>query len=131
MTKEKWILGLGAIFGALAVILGAFGAHALKAQITPDRLEIYQLGVSYQYYHALALLATGVWARLAAAPALKWAGISFAMGILLFSGSLYLLALRDLFGISGSLLAVIGPLTPVGGLFFIGGWSILAIKAFK
>lgn len=67
MKKEKWILGLGAIFGALAVILGAFGAHALKAQITPDRLEIYQLGVSYQYYHALALLATGLWARLAGA----------------------------------------------------------------
>lgn len=115
----KFALLSGSIVGLLAVILGAFGAHALKARLTESALSAYQTGVSYQMYHALALILTGVlmlhYRELAA---LDWAARLFLAGIILFSGSLYLLTLTDM--------RWLGPVTPLGGLCFIAGWAMLA-----
>ena len=124
---KKNSLKLAALFGATAVILGAFGAHALKNQLTPKALEIFQTGVTYQFYHALALLG------LACLPGAvsKWykvAQISFAVGILGFSGSLYLLACRALFSIE-HLTPVLGPITPLGGTCFIIAWACVFLHA--
>lgn len=128
----KNTLLIAAILGALAVILGAFGAHSLSAVLSADKLQTYQLGVSYQYYHVLAMLVVGVLQRIEkkSAKFLAWAGLCFFIGILLFSGSLYLLAVRDLLEID-DYKSIYGPLTPIGGLFFIAGWLLLAIAAAK
>ena len=117
----KNLLTIGAALGALAVILGAFGAHALKARLTPDQLLTYETAVRYQMYHAFAILAAGLIAeRLASALALK-AGWFFVAGIALFSGSLY--------GLVFTGWKWLGPVTPLGGLTFIIGWILLAVAA--
>lgn len=128
----KNTLLVAAILGALAVILGAFGAHSLSAILPAKNMETYQLGVTYQYYHVLAMLGVGIWQKIASKPVpmLRWASLSFFVGILLFSGSLYLLALRDVLEID-DFKAFYGPLTPIGGLFFIAGWVLMAIAAAK
>jgi uncharacterized membrane protein YgdD (TMEM256/DUF423 family) len=121
---DKKFLQLGAILGALAVGIGAFGAHGLKPHLSPYQIEIFEKGVQYQFYHALALLATGL--LLLQSPGnsrLRWAGWLFVAGIVFFSGSLYLLACRDLIVIP---VAWVGPVTPLGGLCFLGGWIALA-----
>ena len=109
----------GGIIGFLGVALGAFGAHALKASLSPHDLEIYQTGVHYQQIHALALILTGLtgfrskWMR--------WSGIFFLVGIGIFSGSLYLLAVTQI--------KILGAITPIGGLSFMAGWIFLALGA--
>lgn len=128
--KTKYIITIAAVLGALAVVLGAFGAHGLKSQISAERLETYQLGVTYQYYHVMAILVCGLLNKNLNLKLLGTAALLFMIGILLFSGSLYLLATRDLLSIN-RLLPIIGPLTPIGGLFFIGGWSLMAFAALK
>lgn len=116
----KFCLGLGALYAFLAVGLGAFGAHALGDHITPANLEIYKTGAQYQMYHALALLFVGL---LPNAPKLaKAAGWLLAIGIPLFSGSLYILAL------TGQKLW--GAVTPLGGLCFLAGWLCLVAYGF-
>jgi uncharacterized membrane protein YgdD (TMEM256/DUF423 family) len=113
---------LGSISGALAVALGAFGAHGLKSRLSAARLENYETAARYQMYHALALLAVFFAARqwpASALPAL--AGWLFVAGTLLFSGSLYLLVLTDE--------RRWGAVTPLGGLAFIAGWVCLALAA--
>ncbi|MBL9004778.1 MAG: DUF423 domain-containing protein [Myxococcales bacterium] len=117
-----WIV-LGAISGFVAVAAGAFGAHGLKARLAPDLLAVFETGSRYQLIHALALVLVGVLAlRLTpearASGVLGVAGWLFAAGTLLFSGSLYLLAL------SGQ--RVLGAVTPLGGLCFLAGWLALA-----
>lgn len=122
-------LKLAALFGATAVILGAFGAHALKNQLSPKALEIFQTGVTYQFYHALALLGLAC----LPGPVSKWykgAQISFVVGIVAFSGSLYLLACRTLFSID-YLTPVLGPITPIGGTCFIIAWTCLFVHGKK
>ena len=115
-------LFLGALLGALAVALGAFGAHALKARLTPEKLVTFETGVRYHFYHTLALLAVGLLQiALPAVGMLALAGWLFLAGIALFSGSLYWLAL------GGS--RWLGPVTPLGGLALIGGWIALAAGA--
>lgn len=115
----------GAIYGASGVLLGAFGAHALKNTLSPTALETWQTAVSYQLIHALALLAVfvlvrqGVVAGADISLALKISGWGFLIGVLLFSGSLYALC----FG--GG--ALFGPMTPLGGVSFIIGWIALAV----
>jgi uncharacterized membrane protein YgdD (TMEM256/DUF423 family) len=123
---------IAAILGAVAVILGAFGAHSLSAVLSADKLQTYQLGVTYQYYHVLAMLAVGLLQRFGnpADKFLAWAGTCFFIGILLFSGSLYLLSLRDLFNIDDYKF-LYGPLTPIGGLFFIAGWVLMAFASLQ
>ena len=108
---------------ALAVLLGAFGAHALKKVLSPDMLVIYKTGVEYQFYHALGLLLIGVIGFHIRSKYLQWAGLFISIGIIIFSGSLYVLTLT---GIKS-----IGAITPLGGLSFIAGWICLAVALVK
>ncbi len=114
----------GALLAALAVILGAFGAHALKALVTPDKLLVFETGVRYHFYHSLALLATGIIYSHFPAKQLRLATGLFITGIALFSGSLYGMVFVS---ISGGSLGPLGIITPIGGLFFIAAWIMLAL----
>ncbi|GMA50387.1 membrane protein [Alicyclobacillus contaminans] len=115
-------LAVGAVCGFLAVALGAFGAHALKSRLSSDRLEVYETGVTYQMYHALALVGTGILAHLGVGGTLiSVAAWLFLAGIILFSGSLYVLCL------SGK--RAFGAITPLGGLCFLAGWALLLAGA--
>lgn len=118
-----------AISGALAVMLGAFGAHSLKALLTPEQLQVFETGVRYQFYHTLAILFTGLFATQYPSKALNIAGTSFLAGIICFSGSLYLLSIRSLIGLEN--LTILGPVTPIGGLLFIIGWIYLIVAVRK
>lgn len=131
MSAKNAII-LAAALGALAVILGAFGAHSLKAVIDSKALATYQLGVSYQFYHVFAMLGTGLLALFLKdqSKLLRWSTSCFFIGILLFSGSLYLIACRTVLGIEAYSF-IYGPLTPIGGLFFIMGWLLLLLRAWK
>ena len=113
MTPEFWIQA-GAVGMFLAVSLGAFAAHGLKARLTPEMLTVFETGVRYHVYHALALLALG------AARGPEKAGWCFIAGIVVFSGSLYVLAL------TGE--KRLGMITPIGGLLFLAGWVLFALK---
>jgi uncharacterized membrane protein YgdD (TMEM256/DUF423 family) len=121
---HKNYLAAGALFGGLSVALGAFGAHALQ-RVTGDEKIIhgFQTAVQYQMYHSLALLTLGILADKLPARWIKWSGICFISGIVLFSGSLYLLTFLKLE--ESDAVRFVGPVTPVGGLFFIAGWLVL------
>lgn len=117
MTPAKLWLALGATYGLLGVALGAFGAHALKARLTGDLLAVWRTAVEYQFWHALALLAVGLLALQRPGTALNLAGAAFALGTLLFSGSLYALALSGI--------RALGAVTPIGGVLLLCGWGAL------
>jgi uncharacterized membrane protein YgdD (TMEM256/DUF423 family) len=123
--NAKQILQLAGISGAIAVGLGAFGAHSLEALLIQNgRLDTFQTAVNYHFYHTLALFGIGVLASVKP----DWKGISFAawsmvLGILIFSGSLYVLSLTGI--------TWLGAITPLGGLAFILGWSSLVYLSFK
>jgi uncharacterized membrane protein YgdD (TMEM256/DUF423 family) len=125
---NKRIILTAAFFGALAVILGAFGAHGLKQIISEGQLVTWQKGVEYQFYHTFALLYLSTFARYKN-KLIAVAFTFFTLGIVFFSGSLYLLALRDAYQISFA--SYIGPITPIGGLFFIVGWISLFLAALR
>jgi len=114
---------LGAVFGSLGTLIGAFGSHVLDDMITPDRLEIFEIGVRYQFYHALALLLTGLLATRAESRALLWAGRLFVFGTIAFSFSLYVLALTGIHWF--------GPVTPIGGTALAAGWFLVATHALR
>ena len=115
----KTFLLLGALASALAVALGAFGAHALKARLGADLLAIWRTAVEYHFYHALGLLAVGLLLlHFPTSAAIRWSGVLLAAGLLVFSGSLYVLALTGV--------RWLGAITPLGGLAFIAGWLLLA-----
>ncbi len=120
--KVNWF-AVGAIAAAIGVALGAFGAHALKTRVTEDLLAVFEIGVRYQMYHALALLAVAWGAERWPGNMLNASGCLFLLGILLFSGSLYLMALTGT--------RWLGAITPIGGLCFILGWIALAIAALR
>lgn len=125
MTKAFAIAG--AVAAGLAVGLGAFGAHGLKSALSEAQLQTFETGVRYQMYHALALLAAAwLMARGPGFPAAA-AGALFLAGMILFSGSLYLLATKTLLGIEHW--RWLGPITPLGGLCFLLGWLLLAVAA--
>jgi len=122
------------LLGATAVSLGALGAHALKNQlagglITEDQLAGFDTGVKYQMYHALAMLILLILQQYKPSRNFKIAFRLFFWGILLFSGSLYLLCTRGLTGLEG--LRVLGPVTPIGGLLMVAGWIMLTLEGFK
>ena len=118
---DKTFLLLGAVAAFLAVTLGAFGAHGLRGRLSPEMMAVFQTGVQYQMYHALALiLVAGIMARMSGW-LIQAAGWCFAAGIVLFSGSLYALALTGV--------TILGAITPIGGLFFLIGWACLAFAA--
>jgi uncharacterized membrane protein YgdD (TMEM256/DUF423 family) len=123
-------LVIGSLFGALAVALGAFGAHALQ-KVTSDEIIIhgFQTAVQYQMYHSLVLLSVGILADKLAPQLIKWSGICFIAGIILFSGSLYLLTFLKLG--ENDAVRFVGPVTPLGGLFFIAGWLLLLAAIVK
>lgn len=117
----RFLVAAGAILGALGVIAGAFGAHALRGQIDPDMLAAFETGARYQMYHALALFAAAWLSGRGAATEAAVAGRLFVVGVLLFSGSLYALALTGDHRL--------GIITPIGGVAFILGWLALALGA--
>lgn len=121
---SKTFLCLGSINAFLCVLLGAFGAHALKSRLSPELLEIYGTAVQYHFYHALGLLAVGVtFLHMPTSGYLKWSGWAMLIGIVLFCGSLYALSL------SGA--RWLGAITPLGGAAFLGAWLLLAVAVLK
>ena len=120
MTQQI-ILVTAAIFGMLSVIFGAFGAHALKKILSTDQLQSFEVGVKYQMYHAIVLLALGLQSNFTTA-AVYWC---FTIGIILFSFSIYGLVLSDA---KGKKLRFLGPITPIGGLLLVSGWILLLIN---
>ena len=123
---DRLFITLGALSGLLAVAAGAFGAHALRDRLSADMLSVFQTGVSYQMYHALALLAVGSLLARFSTDGSVWltaSGWLFVAGSVLFSGSLYLLA------VSGT--TWLGAITPLGGLAFLLGWLALAIGIWR
>jgi len=121
-AMSKTFLLIGALAGAVGVALGAFGAHALRSRVSPEMLAVFETGVRYQMYHALALVAlAALEPRLGGGHSVAAAGWAFTTGIVLFSGSLYALALTGT--------TTFGIVTPFGGLAFLVGWAALAVAA--
>jgi uncharacterized membrane protein YgdD (TMEM256/DUF423 family) len=118
---ERTFGALGAVLAGLAVAAGAFGAHGLRSPLDPDMLAVFETGARYQMYHGLALLAVA-WA-VARWPGAAAAGWLFVAGILVFSGSLYVLSLSGV--------KWLGAITPLGGLCFLAGWAVLAWAAWR
>ena len=119
----RLFFGIGAVAGFLAVALGAFAAHGLENRLTPHYLEVFQTGVRYQMYHALALLAVAFALERWSSAAIAAAGWCFIAGMVVFSGSLYVLSLTGV--------RWLGAITPLGGLAFLAGWLCLAWGALK
>jgi uncharacterized membrane protein YgdD (TMEM256/DUF423 family) len=116
-------LGTAGILLALAMVLGAFGAHGLKGQLTPDQLHVYETAVMYHFFNALGLLGIGLTLRFVNGPAVRWAAVLILVGIVLFSGSLYALT----FGAP----RLIGIVTPFGGLILMAGWICFAAGVWR
>lgn len=119
----KVFLGLAGVSGFLSVALGAFGAHALKTRLSTEMMAVYQTGIQYQQFHALALLGVALLMGDHPSPALTNAGWLFTAGTLVFSGSLYALALTEI--------KLLGAVTPLGGLAFLAGWACLIWAALQ
>jgi uncharacterized membrane protein YgdD (TMEM256/DUF423 family) len=124
MMADKKIIAAGIVFAGLAVAVGAFGAHGLKHLLPADQLMVFDTAVKYQFYHALALICTGLLIKNYNNKKLYLAGNFFTAGIILFSGSLYILSTSSLFNIQVNW---IGFITPMGGLLIITGWILLLI----
>ena len=120
---------MAALLALLAVALGAFGAHGLKAILSAEQLHTFEIGVRYQFYHSLGLFLVGLLFFQKTSRWLRYAGNAFIGGILLFSGSLYLLACNSVLGIESW--KWLGPITPLGGLLFILGWLFIFIAFSK
>jgi uncharacterized membrane protein YgdD (TMEM256/DUF423 family) len=118
---DRLFVMLGAASGFVAVAAGAFGAHALRTRLAPDLLAVFETAARYQMYHALALLAVAWAAARWPGPLPQWAGWLFVVGTVLFSGSLYALALSGV--------RWLGAITPLGGAAFLAGWICLALAA--
>lgn len=119
---DKTFLLVGALAGFLAVAFGAFGAHALRGRLTPELLAVFETGVRYQMYHALAIIAVGLMMARSGGWLFSTAAWLFTAGIVFFSGSLYVLALTGI--------TTFGAITPIGGLLFLAGWGCLLVAAF-
>ena len=124
-TNMNRLLSIGAFLGLTAVGIGAFGAHLLADTLTPHALNRYNTGVEYQFYHVVAILVVSLLSNKHSktSPLLKYSGVAFAIGIILFSGSLYLYALTGI--------TKFGMITPIGGLALIMGWLLLMIYGLK
>lgn len=122
MMIKAWLV-VGTIYGLLGVLFGAFGAHALRERLSGEMLRIWETAVQYQFWHALALLAVGVLASRFAGGWLMASGWCFALGVFIFSGSLYALALSGI--------RVLGAITPIGGVLLIAGWVCLLVTLLR
>lgn len=121
--KRSFFL-VATLSAALAVALGALGAHLLQQWLPPEKINTFEIGVRYQFYHSIALLAVSLYSRYLNKKMLQIAGWLFVLGIIFFSGSLYLLACSGIMGLD-SIRSILGPMTPIGGVFFILGWMVL------
>ena len=121
MTKT--ILMTAAASLALAVAIGAFGAHGLKPRLSEEMMQVYKTGVEYHFYHALGLLLIGILSASMQSGLLNWSALFLGLGIILFSGSLYLMAVTGI--------RWLGAITPLGGISFITGWALLFIAVWK
>lgn len=125
---RKSFIRTGSFFAMSAVILGAFGAHTLEAVLEAKQLNTFETAVRYQFYHSLALLFLGLWLYFRKTKTMEYAGLAFILGIVLFSGSLYVLSVREWLNLKVNWL---GPITPLGGTFFIIGWAIILYASFQ
>jgi uncharacterized membrane protein YgdD (TMEM256/DUF423 family) len=125
MTKtERQFIVIGCILGGLSVALGAFGAHGLRDIVAPNLLDNYETGVRYQFFHAFALIAAGlVYPKLSQSKFAKYAGWLFLIGTIIFSGSLYGIALTGM--------RWLGAITPIGGVAYVVGWACLAYAVWQ
>ncbi len=131
---NKTILFIAGISGAMCVALGAMGAHALKDKLSVENMQTFETAVKYQFYHTLALILVVILSEsrvLGISKFLKYSSILFIVGIILFSFSLYFLALRPLMGIGNEEMKWIGAITPFGGLSFIMAWLMLTFASLK
>ena len=134
VMQQKLLIRCAAISGALSVALGAFGAHGLQQlesaqKITPEDIRIFETAVRYQFYHTFALLAIASLANILDAKYKSWSVRAFLAGIIIFSGSLYLLSLSQF--LFGNRLSWLGAITPLGGLLLISGWILFFLSAFS
>lgn len=120
----KRLIIIGSLLSAIAVMLGAFGAHALKSVLSITELQTYETGVRYQFIHSIGIILIAILYHIQPSKLLLRAGMFLYLGILFFSFSLYLLALKEVLGISSW--TFLGPITPIGGVFFITGWVLTA-----
>jgi uncharacterized membrane protein YgdD (TMEM256/DUF423 family) len=120
---SKLILMTASVLLALAVVIGAFGAHGLKSHLSTEMIQVYKTGVEYHFYHALGLLLIGVLSISMPSGFLNWSAFLLAVGIVLFSGSLYIMAITGI--------KWFGAITPLGGLSFIAGWILLFVAVWK
>jgi uncharacterized membrane protein YgdD (TMEM256/DUF423 family) len=125
---HKGFIKTAAFTGALSVMLGAFAAHGLKQILAPDDLQIFETATRYMFYHVFALLSAGILYKEYPGKLMKWAGNLFIAGIIIFSGSLYLLCCVKHFEMP---LNRLGAITPFGGAAFIGGWLMLFLAVIK
>ncbi len=116
--EHKWFFSLGALFGLMAVAAGAFGSHALKNRLSQEMLSVFEVGIRYQMYHALALLLVAFIPGFQA----SLAGWAFFLGTMIFSGSLYALSLSGI--------RILGAITPIGGVLLLVGWILLCLTPF-
>lgn len=126
---NRSILIKGASLGCVAVILGALGAHALKNMLTPDQLASFETGVKYQMYHAILLVALAFYIKKEPSKYISNAINLMFFGVILFSGSIYLLTLKNILAIE--FLKFAGPITPIGGILLVIGWFLLILEGFK
>ena len=120
---ERLFIIMGALSGAIGVAAGAFGAHALRARVEPRMLAVFETGARYQMYHALAMLAAAWMVSRFPGALMTASGWLFMAGTVLFSGSLYAMALTGV--------RALGAITPLGGVCFIAGWACIALAAMK
>jgi uncharacterized membrane protein YgdD (TMEM256/DUF423 family) len=130
MNKQNTLVIAG-ISGALCVALGAMGAHALKDRIPVENLQTFETAVRYQFYHTITLILIAILSEKIQSKFLNYASALFTAGIVLFSFSLYFLALRPLMGINNEEMKWIGAITPFGGLSFILAWLMLSFSAIR
>lgn len=126
---DKSSLVKGAILGCIAVIFGALGAHALKEVLLPEQLQSFETGVRYQMYHAIAILVLAVVVKNKSSKLLLTTVNLFFWGVVLFSGSIYLLTLKHI--IAADFLKFAGPITPIGGIILVLGWVLLIWEGLK
>lgn len=124
---KQIVLIVGGVYGILAIILGAFGAHAFKSLLTADKLESFEVGVRYQMYHAILLLVLGFFLNFENSIE-KWSAWNLIFGTFLFSFSIYFLAFSKYWNLN---LKFLGPITPLGGLLMIIGWALLIFSFVK
>lgn len=120
-VNARLLMSIAATYGLVAVLLGAFAAHGLKEVLSASSLASWQTGLTYQMTHALVLLLIGLWLRQGGSNLVKVAGVLFAIGVLVFSGSIYALVLLQV--------SWLGPVTPLGGLCLIAGWGCMLVAA--